>query len=102
MLAGFWIATLILQLPLTSFLLFHSGIVILPLERAVDIVQITFILFEVIKILVMEGFDFISSFIDRCGICSTQKNCETSSSEVSSASVKQRNTERRNSIGNKK
>jgi len=47
-LSGFWITTLILQFPLTAFLLLHQGIVTLPLERAVDVVQLAFLTFEII------------------------------------------------------
>ena len=48
-LAGFWLVTFILQLPLTCFLLFNEHVVILPMERAINIVMLAFLLFEVIQ-----------------------------------------------------
>ncbi|XP_013421693.1 transmembrane protein 17B-like [Lingula anatina] len=45
-LAGFWLLTLLLQLPLIMFLLFNEAAVLLPLERAMHIVMFVFILFE--------------------------------------------------------
>uniref|UniRef100_A0A914W3K1 Transmembrane protein 17 n=1 Tax=Plectus sambesii TaxID=2011161 RepID=A0A914W3K1_9BILA len=48
-LSGFWITTLILQFPVTLFLLANPEIYSLPIERAVDIVQISFICFEIIS-----------------------------------------------------
>ncbi|CAH1801047.1 unnamed protein product, partial [Owenia fusiformis] len=47
-LAGFWLLTLLLQLPLVLFLLFNEATIILPLERAMNIVMSLFVLFEVI------------------------------------------------------
>ena len=47
-LAGFWLLTLILQVPMILFLLFNTGLNILPLERAMNIVMALFILFEAI------------------------------------------------------
>uniref|UniRef100_H2ZW24 Transmembrane protein 17 n=1 Tax=Latimeria chalumnae TaxID=7897 RepID=H2ZW24_LATCH len=46
-LAGFWLLTLLLQLPLILFLLFNEGIEIQPLERAVHIVFALFLVFQV-------------------------------------------------------
>ncbi|XP_013785547.1 transmembrane protein 17-like [Limulus polyphemus] len=47
-LAGFWLLTLLLQFPLHALLLFNENTIILPLERAVDILMMTFIVFEII------------------------------------------------------
>lgn len=47
--AGFWLLTLLLQLPLTLLLLFNEAVIILPLERAVHIVLAIFVMFEVIQ-----------------------------------------------------
>lgn len=44
--AGFWLLTLLLQLPLILFLLFNEGLTIQPLERAVHIVFVTFLIFQ--------------------------------------------------------
>nr|XP_056712786.1 transmembrane protein 17 [Euleptes europaea] len=46
-LAGFWLLSLFLQLPLILFLLFNEGLKIQPLERAVHIVFLVFLLFQV-------------------------------------------------------
>ncbi|XP_057294301.1 transmembrane protein 17B-like isoform X2 [Hydractinia symbiolongicarpus] len=48
-LAGFWLVTFILQLPLTCFLLFNENALILPMERAVNIIMLLFMLFEVVQ-----------------------------------------------------
>ena len=48
-LAGFWLVSFILQLPLVCFLLFNEYTLVLPLERAVHIVMLLFILFEVVQ-----------------------------------------------------
>ena len=48
-LAGFWLLTLLLQLPLTLLLLFNEAAIILPLERAVNIFLSFFVLFEVVQ-----------------------------------------------------
>ena len=48
-LAGFWLLTLLLQLPLTLLLLLNEAAIILPLERAVHIVFAIFVVFEVIQ-----------------------------------------------------
>ena len=45
-LAGFWLLTVLLQLPLVLFLLFNESTKILPLERAVNIVMAAFVAFE--------------------------------------------------------
>ena len=47
-LAGSWLLTTILQLPLILFLLLNEATIILPLERAVHIVMTCFIVVEVI------------------------------------------------------
>ena len=47
-LAGSWLLTIILQLPLILFLLLNEATVILPLERAVNIIMTAFIVSEVI------------------------------------------------------
>lgn len=48
-LAGFWLLTLLLQMPLTLLLLLNEAAIILPLERAVHIVLAVFVTFEVIQ-----------------------------------------------------
>ena len=45
--AGFWLLTL-LQAPLTVYLIANVDTVILPLERAVNIVLLTFLLVQVL------------------------------------------------------
>ncbi|XP_028927413.1 transmembrane protein 17 isoform X2 [Ornithorhynchus anatinus] len=47
-LAGFWLLSLLLQLPLILFQLFNEGLKILPLERAVHIIFTVFLAFQVI------------------------------------------------------
>ncbi|NXX89673.1 TMM17 protein, partial [Centropus bengalensis] len=47
-LAGFWLLSLLLQLPMILFLLFNEGLKIQPLERAVHIVFVLFLTFQVI------------------------------------------------------
>ncbi len=47
-LAGFWLLTIIPQLPLILFLLLNNSMLVLPLERAVSIIETAFILFEII------------------------------------------------------
>ncbi|NXT33657.1 TMM17 protein, partial [Pelecanoides urinatrix] len=47
-LAGFWLLSLLLQLPIILFLLFNEGLQIQPLERAVHIVFALFLTFQVI------------------------------------------------------
>ena len=46
-LAGFWLLTLLLQTPLTLFLLLNGDTIILPLERAVHIIMSIFVLCEI-------------------------------------------------------
>ena len=46
--AGSWLLTMLLQLPLILFLLLNSDTIILPLERAVHIVMTVFVAFEVV------------------------------------------------------
>ncbi|XP_061478271.1 transmembrane protein 17 [Rhineura floridana] len=47
-LAGFWLLSLLLQLPLILFLLLNEGLKIQPLERAVNIIFVVFLVFQVI------------------------------------------------------
>lgn len=47
--AGFWLVTFILQLPLICFLLFNEHTLVLPFERAIHIVMLVFLLFEVVQ-----------------------------------------------------
>ncbi|ELT93574.1 hypothetical protein CAPTEDRAFT_162118 [Capitella teleta] len=47
-LAGFWLLTLLLQLPLTLFLLLNEATMITPFERAMHIVLTCFVVLEVI------------------------------------------------------
>ncbi len=47
-LAGFWLLTVLLQLPLILFLLLNEETTILPLERAVNIIMTAFIVVEVV------------------------------------------------------
>ncbi|KAM6220554.1 transmembrane protein 17 [Rhynchocyon petersi] len=46
-LAGFWLLSLLLQLPLILFLLFNEGLKSLPMEKAVHIIFILFLTFQV-------------------------------------------------------
>jgi transmembrane protein 17 len=46
-LAGFWLLTLLLQTPLTLFLLLNGDTIILPLERAVHIIMAIFVICEI-------------------------------------------------------
>lgn len=47
-LAGFWLLSLLLQLPLILFLLFNEGLTNLPLEKAIHIIFTIFLMFQVI------------------------------------------------------
>ncbi|XP_053140314.1 transmembrane protein 17 isoform X1 [Hemicordylus capensis] len=47
-LAGFWLLSLLLQLPLILFLLLNEGLKIQPLERAIHIIFVIFLVFQVI------------------------------------------------------
>ncbi|XP_072491547.1 transmembrane protein 17 [Notamacropus eugenii] len=47
-LAGFWLLSLLLQLPLILFLLFNEGLTIQPLERALNIVFTIFLAFQIV------------------------------------------------------
>ncbi|MBN3315688.1 TM17A protein, partial [Atractosteus spatula] len=47
-LASFWLLSFLFQLPIVLFFLLDEGIIILPLERAVHIVYLLFILGEVL------------------------------------------------------
>uniref|UniRef100_A0A8C4UJI0 Transmembrane protein 17 n=1 Tax=Falco tinnunculus TaxID=100819 RepID=A0A8C4UJI0_FALTI len=47
-LAGFWLLSLLLQLPIILFLLFNEGLRIQPLERAVNMIFALFLTFQVI------------------------------------------------------
>ncbi|XP_074063080.1 transmembrane protein 17 [Macrotis lagotis] len=47
-LAGFWLLSLLLQLPLILFLLFNEGLTIQPLERSVNLIFTIFLAFQVV------------------------------------------------------
>uniref|UniRef100_A0A4W3K7U9 Zgc:112294 n=1 Tax=Callorhinchus milii TaxID=7868 RepID=A0A4W3K7U9_CALMI len=47
-LAGFWLVTFIIQLPIILFLFTDEAIIILPLERAIHIPYLSFVVFEVV------------------------------------------------------
>ncbi|CDW59066.1 transmembrane protein 17 [Trichuris trichiura] len=47
-LSGFWIATLLLQLPMCLFFTFSGGLISLPLDIGIDVVQVAFLLFELV------------------------------------------------------
>ncbi|KAK2092546.1 Transmembrane protein 17, partial [Saguinus oedipus] len=47
-LAGFWLLSLLLQLPLILFLLFNEGLTNLPLEKAIHIIFTLFLAFQVV------------------------------------------------------
>ena len=47
-LAGFWLLTILLQLPLQGFLLLNEDLIILPLERAANILMVLMILVELV------------------------------------------------------
>ncbi|KAK2574446.1 Transmembrane protein 17 [Acropora cervicornis] len=59
-LAGFWILTLVLQLPLTLMLLLNDSMLIMPMERAVNIIMAVFVLFEAIQ-----GYRVIKKMIEQ-------------------------------------
>lgn len=59
-LAGFWILTLVLQLPLTLMLLLNESMLIMPMERAVNIIMALFVLFETVQ-----GYRVIKSMIEQ-------------------------------------
>lgn len=48
-LAGFWLLTLVLQLPLAFVLLFNESMLIMPTERAMNILMTLFVVFETIQ-----------------------------------------------------
>lgn len=48
-LAGFWLLTLVLQLPLSFLLLFNESMLIMPTERAMNILMVLFVVFETIQ-----------------------------------------------------
>ncbi|KAF5917995.1 hypothetical protein HPG69_019801, partial [Diceros bicornis minor] len=48
-LAGFWLLSLLLQLPLILFLLFNEGLANLPLEKAIHIIFTMFLTFQVVS-----------------------------------------------------
>ncbi|OBS78281.1 hypothetical protein A6R68_19330 [Neotoma lepida] len=48
-LAGFWLLSLLLQLPLILFLLLNEGLRTLPLEKAIHIIFTVFLTFQVIS-----------------------------------------------------
>jgi transmembrane protein 17 len=47
-LAGFWLLTILLQLPLQGFLLFNEDLIILPLERASNFLMVTIIIVQLV------------------------------------------------------
>ena len=47
-LAGFWLLTFLIQLPFILLLLFNEDARILPMERAVNIVEGLFVVFEIV------------------------------------------------------
>ena len=47
-LAGFWLLTILLQLPLQGFLLFNEALIILPMERAANILMVLIILIQLV------------------------------------------------------
>ena len=47
-LAGSWLLTLLIQFPLILLMLFNDDAIVLPLERAVHIIEATFVLCEVV------------------------------------------------------
>ncbi|XP_049713453.1 transmembrane protein 17 [Elephas maximus indicus] len=47
-LAGFWLLSLLLQLPLILFLLFNEGLKSLPMEKAIHIIFTLFLTFQVV------------------------------------------------------
>ena len=59
-LAGFWILTLVLQLPLTLMLLLNESMLIMPMERAVNIIMALFVLFETVQ-----GYRVIKGMIEQ-------------------------------------
>ena len=46
--AGFWLLSILLQLPLVLFLLLNEATIITPLERSVTIILTAFVVIEVI------------------------------------------------------
>lgn len=55
-LAGFWLLSILLQLPLILFQLFNEAILIQPLERGIHIVLAIFILTQVHCIFFLQTF----------------------------------------------
>ncbi|XP_045150147.1 transmembrane protein 17 [Echinops telfairi] len=47
-LAGFWLLSLLLQLPLILFLLFNGGLKSLPMEKAIHMIYTLFLTFQVV------------------------------------------------------
>ena len=47
-LAGFWLLTILLQLPLQAFLLLNEDLIILPIERAVNIIMVIMIIVQLV------------------------------------------------------
>ncbi|XP_023328416.1 transmembrane protein 17 [Eurytemora carolleeae] len=45
-LAGFWLLSVLLQLPLAAFLLFNTDLILVPIETAADIIMFIFIVAE--------------------------------------------------------
>lgn len=46
--AGFWLLTLLIQCPLILLLTFNEDAKILPMERAVNIIEVVFVLFDIV------------------------------------------------------
>ena len=45
-LAGFWLLTVLLQFPMQGFLLFNEDLVILPMERATNVIMVAILVVE--------------------------------------------------------
>ncbi|EDO39291.1 predicted protein, partial [Nematostella vectensis] len=58
-LAGFWLLTLVLQFPLTLVLLLNESMLIMPTERAMNILMTIFVLVEIIQ-----GYRVIKALAD--------------------------------------
>ena len=46
--AGFWLLTVLLQLPLQGFLFLNEDLILLPMERAANLIMVLIILIELI------------------------------------------------------
>ena len=47
-LAGFWLLTVLLQFPMQGFLLFNEDLVILPMERAANLLMVIMVIIELV------------------------------------------------------